>query len=78
MPQLPGTLPYCVTVAYGSTCQIDQFEYANLADARLWFETLCADSRTISATLAGPDDETLADYDRRVQRTYAMLQETSP
>lgn len=63
MPQLPGHLPFCITVAYGRTCEINQFEYAELADAQAMFETFRADARTISVTLSGPSDETIADYD---------------
>lgn len=68
MPMLPGHLPYCVTVAHGATCEISQFEYADIADAERMFREFAADPRTISCTLDDPDDVTLADYSRGAVR----------
>lgn len=63
MPQLLGQLAYCITVAFGHTCEISQFEYVELVDARKIFDVFCRDADVICATLSGPNDETIADYD---------------
>ena len=67
MPQLPGQSPYCITVASGASCEISQFGYESLADAQAFFAELARDPATINASLNGPLDESLAEYDRHAK-----------
>lgn len=63
MTKLPARLAYRLTIAYGRTCEISQFEYAELADARAMFESFANDCWTMAATLCGPEDEVIAEYE---------------